>query len=70
MKKIILRRKNKDLSGSDALMYIDGRYNLSSTIRTIIERNNTYKQNFPHKVADSFYFVGERLERTSNNITL
>ena len=68
--KAILRRNGKDLMGSDQLIYIDGRLNVSNAIRTVKERNERYKKNFPHKVADSFYFVDDRLNAKSKIITL
>ena len=68
--KAILRRNGRDLMGSDQLMYIDGRLNVSNAIEAVKQRNNRYKKNFPHKVADSFYFVDDRLNAKSGIITL
>jgi hypothetical protein len=70
MKKIILKKNGCDLLGSDSLMYVDGRFKLSNVIKEVEKRNKRYSKNFPHKVADSFYFAGERLQRTSPDIAI
>lgn len=70
MKKVILRREGRDLVGSYQLAYIDGRFNLQSTINYLLDRNKRFEKNLPHIMADEFYFVDERLKRTSDNIKL
>lgn len=70
MGKIILTKKGRDIIGSDGLMYIDGRFNLNSIKLQVIKRNKSYQKNFPHKIADGFYFVSERLVKISNIITI
>ena len=70
MKRLILTIDNKDILGSDGLMYIDGRLNLNSIKQRVKQRNEKYMKNFPHKIADGFYFVNERLNKTSNTINL
>jgi hypothetical protein len=70
MRKIILTINNVDIIGSDGLLYVDGRYNIESIKEFIRARNYRLKKNFPHKVCDGFYFVNDRLERTSKTFTL
>ena len=70
MKRIILVQGNKDILGSDGLMYIDGRFSINTTINEVKKRNNRYVTNFPHKVATGFYFAGEHLKQISKIITL
>ena len=70
MKRIILTQKNADILGSDGLMYIDGRLNLQNVKAKIKQRNERYAKNFAHKIADGFYFVGERLTKQSNIFNL
>jgi hypothetical protein len=65
MKRIILTQNNADILGSDGLMYIDGRLNMQSVKQKVNERNARFTKNFPHKIADGFYFAGERLSRIS-----
>lgn len=69
MQKIILTIDGKDILGSDGLMYIDGRKNLYNQIMEVKERNKRYAKNFPHKIANGFYKVNDRLERISSTIT-
>lgn len=66
----ILQKDNQDMLGSDSLMYIDGRLSVSNAIEAVKERNDRYRKNFPHKIADSFYFVDERLNAKSKPIKL
>jgi len=51
-------------------MFIDGRYNRISQINTVEQRNERFKKNFPHKVADGFYIVDERLNQVGDIINL
>ena len=66
MKRIILTQNGSDIIGSDGLMHIDGRFNLESTKREVRSRNKRYEKNFPHLLADGFYFTGERLVQSSS----
>ena len=68
--KIILKINGSDIIGSDSLFYVDGRLTLSNMISKVIERNNSFKKNFPHKIADSFYFVDDRMKRISQDIRI
>ena len=66
MKRIILTQKGNDILGSDGLMYTDGRLNINSVKNKVHERNKRFEKNFPHKLADGFYFVGEQLKKISS----
>ena len=66
--KVILFRDKKEILGSDGLMKIDGRYNLSSIRQTIIDRNKRVVKNFPNKVADAFVICDNNLNYNNNNI--
>jgi hypothetical protein len=68
--KAILRRNGIDLLGSDALVYIDGRLNLTNAIDYVKSVNSRRIKNFPHRVADSFYFVDDRLNAKSSIINI
>jgi hypothetical protein len=70
MKKAFLTIKGEELLGSDGLMFIDGRYNLGSQINAVKQRNERFKKNFPHKVADGFYIVDERLNQVGEIINI
>jgi hypothetical protein len=67
-KRILLIREGKEILGSDGLMHIDGRLSLDSVKEKVRERNKRYEKNFPHKICDSFYFVGERLENKIGDV--
>ena len=66
--KVILFRDKKEILGSDGLMKIDGRYNLSSIRQTIIDRNKRVVKNFPNEVADAYAICDERLNYKNENI--
>ena len=66
--KVILFRDKKEILGSDGLMKIDGRYNLSSIRQSIIDRNKRYVKNFQHLVADAFVICDNNLNYNNNNI--
>ncbi len=66
--KVILFRDKKEILGSDGLMKIDGRYNLSSIRQSIIDRNKRYVKNFPNEVADAYAICDERLNYKNENI--
>jgi len=68
--KAILRKNGKDLLGSDGLIYIDGRISVMGAMNTVKKINENRLKNFPHKVADSFYFVGKNLNSISAIINL
>lgn len=61
MKTIQLFKDGKELLGSDGIMYIDGRYNLTSIKSEVRKRNQRYARNFPHKIADSFAIYRDRI---------
>jgi len=54
MKTIQLFRDGKEILGSDGIVYADGRFNWASIVRTVRQKNDSMKTNFPHKVADRF----------------
>ena len=66
--KVILFRDKKEILGSDGLMKIDGRYNLSSIRQSIIDRNKRYVKNLQHLVADAFVICDNNLNYNNNNI--
>ena len=68
MTKVILTIDGNDILGSDGVMFIDGRKNLYNQIIEVKERNKRYAKNFPHKIANGFYKVNDRLERISSTI--
>ena len=70
MKKIILYSNGQSLSGSDQLMYVDGRFNLTSIKKEVEKRNSRFCKNFPHKIADSFRFCDNRLNEYGSIIQL
>lgn len=52
----LINKEGKEILGSDGIMKIDGRYNLSSTVITVRERNKRYMKNFPHLIASGFMY--------------
>ena len=60
MKKIRLYRNGNAILGSDGVMHIDGRLGINRTLTEVQNRNKRYKKNFPHLIADSFYFTDKR----------
>lgn len=49
-----LFRDGKEIIASDGIMYIDGRINAYNVRQKVLERNQRYSKNFPHKVCDSY----------------
>lgn len=70
MKRIILTQQGSDILGSDGLIYIDGRLNINSVKNKVHERNKRFEKNFPHKLADGFYFAGDHLKKISSIYSL
>ena len=64
MKRIVLTKNNKDIMGSDGLLYTDGRLKFSNIICEVLKRNQRYK-NFKHLICDGFYFAGDHLKQIS-----
>mgnify|MGYP003651072618 CR=1 FL=1 len=58
--RIILTQQGEDILGSDGLMYIDGRLKMLNAIEKVKARNDSYRKNFPHKIADGFYIWNRR----------
>lgn len=61
MKTLQLFKDGKELLGSDSCMYVDGRFNMSSIVNAVKERNEHFAKNFPHKTADSFAIYQGRI---------
>jgi hypothetical protein len=68
MTKIQLTIDGVYIPATDGIMYIDGRYSLCNQIEQVKRRNERYAKNFPHKIANGFYFVGSCLKRISETI--
>lgn len=61
MKYLQLFTNNQQQLGSDGIMTVDGRFNAYNIKQTVIKRNNSFKKNFPHKVATSFAIYNGRI---------
>ncbi len=61
MKYIQLFKDGSEIIASDGIMLADGRFNIGSIKQLVINRNNRFKTNFPHKVADSFAIYSGRI---------
>lgn len=70
MKMIQLYRNGKPLLGTIGRMYIDGRFNLSSTINAIHERNSRKEKNFPHEIATHFRYLDNRFKEYGDLISI
>lgn len=67
MKTLQLFKDGKEIIASDGIMYVDGRFNLTSIKREVIKRNASFAKNFPHKVADSFAIYSGRIGSNLSN---
>lgn len=65
-KYIQLYRDNQPLLGSDGVMKVDGRFNLSSIRQTIIDRNKRMVKNFPNSVANGYALCSSNWKPYSN----
>ena len=61
MKILQLFKDGQEIIASDGIMYVDGRLNLYNIISEVEQRNNRYKDNFPHKIADGFAIYQNRI---------
>ena len=61
MKTLQLFKDNKEILGTDGILYVDGRININTTIHCVIRRNERFSKNFPHKVCDSFAIYNNRI---------
>ena len=61
MKTLQLFRDGSEIIASDGIMYVDGRLNINNVIAQVKKRNERYKANFPHKVADQFAIYTGRI---------
>ena len=69
MRYLQLFKDDKELLGSDGIMCIDGRLNNASIYKCVKERNDRYKANFPHKVADKYAIYSNRIGSGLSNLT-
>ena len=70
---IILTQNDKPIMGIDGLMYVDGRLSIDNVRLKVEEHNDSLKKNFPHKIANGFYFAGSScypLKRISKTYSL
>lgn len=65
-----LTRGEKDIMGSDGIMKMDGRFNMESVKEKVRLRNFSFKEKFPHKIADGFFFTTDRLKKNSIHFKL
>ena len=54
MRLLQLFREGEEIIASDGIMYVDGRISMQNTKIKVEKRNESFRKNFPHKVADSF----------------
>lgn len=54
-----LYRQGNEIPATDGQMYIDRRLNVYNARRAVISRNERFTKNFPHKIADAFYYKGQ-----------
>ncbi len=54
MKYLQLFQDGKEMLASDGVMRVDGRVNLLNIKMAVRSRNESFKKNFPYKIADGF----------------
>jgi hypothetical protein len=54
MKKLQLTQNGKEIIATNGVLYVDGRFNIQSIKSEVLRRNERFKANFPHKLADGF----------------
>jgi hypothetical protein len=57
----LIDKDNREMLGSDGVMYIDGRYSIDSIKWCVRSRNSRYSKNFPHKIATAFIYKNKRI---------
>ena len=57
MKILQLYREGVELTGSDGILYVDGRFGIDR-IELEVHNRNLKMSNYPHKIADAFAFYG------------
>ncbi len=68
MKILQLYKEGKQIIATDGIMNVDGRLNISSIKREVIDRNKRFEANFPHKIADSFAVYRGRIGSSLSSI--
>ena len=63
LKILQLFREEKEMLGSDGVMYTD-KTTIPGMIEDVKARNNNYRKNFPHKLADEFAMYQGRIGTT------
>ena len=61
MKVIQLFKDGKEIIATDGIMYVDGRFNMFNVKNAVRNRNERFRVNFPHKIADSFAVYSNRI---------
>ena len=54
MKVLQLFQNENEMIASDGIMHVDGRFNISRIKDEVRERNNRFRKNYSHKLADGF----------------
>jgi len=68
MKLLQLYKDGKELIGSDGIMYVDGRFSLDSINREVKARNDRYRKNFPHCVANAWSILNRSYVKSTQRI--
>lgn len=53
-----LTKDSKDIIATDGRLWVDGRNSLNAIYKSVLERNDSFKKNFPHKIATGFRYKG------------
>lgn len=61
MKILQLFHGENEILATDGIMYVDGRLTLANIKHEVRKRNEHYKKNFPHKLADSFAIYHDKI---------
>lgn len=70
MKTLQLFKNGLPLLGSDGILKVDGRYNAASIRAEVLNRNERFKKNFPHKLADSYATYNGRIGGSLSKIVM
>ena len=61
MKILQLFKEGNEILATDGIMYVDGRLNIQSIKEAVKQRNEKFRTNFAHKIADSFAIYTNRI---------